>query len=385
MMSNKKICAISTVSITMEMFIIDAMRRLKEEGYDVTLVCTMDDNFYKKYSEEFRCINIKMERGNDLIGMIKSIFFFFRLFSKEKFDIIQYATPNASLYAAVAGFLSRSKVRIYCQWGIRYVGFEGNKRKFYKKIEKFTCFLSTHIRPVSFKNLHFAVEEGLYKKEKAKVLGAGGTVGIDFKVFDIQYKNKYKQEIIDKYPILKNTVVFGYIGRVVKDKGFNELILAFKELLLEHNNVTLFIIGNYEQDLDPVDALLLDWALKEPNVIFTGHVAQIHMYVSVINVLVHPSYREGFSMVIQQAQAMAIPVITTDIPGPSEVIEPNVSGLLVEVKDSKSLYEAMENLLLKENLRKELGDNGYTRATRLFKRENMLNNILEDRNNIINR
>lgn len=383
-MANKKICAISTVSITMESFIIDSMRNLKENGYDVTLVCTMDENFLNQYSQEFRCVNVKMERGNDVFGMIKSILFFLRLFYKEKYDIVQYATPNASLYAAVAAYIARIKIRLYCQWGIRYVGFEGKQRNFYKKLEKLICSLSTHIRPVSFKNLDFAVQEGLYKRDKALVLGTGGTVGIDFNIFKLENKTKYRNEMLEKYPDLDNKIVFGYVGRVVKDKGFNELISAFKELSFKYNNIVLFLIGGYEQDLDPVDKDLLEWAKQSPNVFFAGHIKEMPRYISIIDILVHPSYREGFSMVIQQAQAMAIPVITTNIPGPSEVIEPEVTGLLVKVKDVISLRQAMESLLNKEELRKDLGLNGYKRANKFFKRENMLNNILIDRNNLIN-
>ena len=162
----KKLCAITTVDITLSSFVVDAMRKLKEEGYDITLISSMSDGFFNRYKDEFHCINLQMSRGTNLLEMLKSIWAFYKIFRRERFDYIQYATPNASLYASVAAFMVGCPIRVYCQWGIRYVGFEGMKRKFFKALEVLTCKLSTHIRPASQKNLLFAVSEGHYPEKK---------------------------------------------------------------------------------------------------------------------------------------------------------------------------------------------------------------------------
>jgi glycosyltransferase involved in cell wall biosynthesis len=383
-MQTKKICIITTVTLTMESFVIAAAYRLKENNYDITLVCSMDENFITKYKNDFKCINIQMERGADPIGMISSIAKFLFFFKKNKFDIIQYSTPNASFYASIAAYLTRSKNRVYCQWGIRYVGFEGFKRKLFKAIEKITCALSTHIRPVSQKNLKFAINEGHYKLNKAKVLGVGGTIGVDETIFDINKKEEFKLCVLEKFPTLKEYQVFGFVGRVVRDKGLNELIEAWKKFSINNANVKLLIIGSYDQNHDPIDNELLNWALSEESILFTGHISDVHKYMSVLDVLVHPTYREGFSMVIQQAHMLGVPAITTDVPGPSEVIDSGCTGLLVEVKSSESLLIALDKFKSDEGLLKSMSKNSYNRAKKFFRREVMLNLILEDKNEIIN-
>ncbi len=141
----KKLCAIATIEGTLESFVIPAMRLFKEKGYDVTLICTMSDRFMKQYGEEFHCINVQMKRGMSLKDMLTKPFEFYRIFKREKFDYVQYATTNASFYACIPAKLCGIKTRVYCQWGLLYVGFEGLKRKAFKRVEKFLCSSATHI------------------------------------------------------------------------------------------------------------------------------------------------------------------------------------------------------------------------------------------------
>lgn len=376
----KKICAITTVEITQTNFVIPAMRKLKENGYDVTLACNMSDEFINKYSSEFKLINVPLNRGISIGDFLKMPLYFRRLFKESHFDLVQYATPNASLYASIGAKLAGVKKRIYCQWGIRYVGSQGIMRKVLKLFEHITCKNSTHIRPASWKNLDFAVSEGLYPKEKAAAIGNGGTVGIDLNEYDLSQKNKFKSEVISQYPSLSNKTVFAFVGRLNVDKGIYELLQAFKQLSERYTEIALLLIGNFDGGAtnDIQDILSL------PNIINTGWTNEVPKYLSAADILVHPSYREGFSMVIQQAMALAIPVITTDIPGPSEVIEPEVSGILVEPRDVESLYAGMEWMLVNKERASEMGTQGRMRCEQLFQRDRMLNLILQDRNKILN-
>lgn len=378
----KKICAISTVDGTLSAFIVDAMWRMQEEGYEVTLISSMSEDFMNKYKDKFHCINFPMSRRTNPIELLKSIWAFYRLFRQEKFDYIQYSTPNASLYASVASFLAGCPIRVYCQWGIRYVGFEGRKRCFFKLLEIITCKLSTHIRPASRKNLLFAVSEGHYKEKKAAIIGSGGTIGVDFTQFDKLKKELFKKEILEKYPLLEGKFVFGFIGRMDKDKGVNELFKAFLKLHRQYLNMALLFIGP-EDKIEGIDAVLYQ-EVKDTGVsVFTGRTREVAKYISVFDVLVHPSYREGFSMVIQQAMAMEVAVVTTRIPGPSEVIEENVSGLLAESKDPDSLYDAMKRMYLEDTLRNTMAQEGYKRAAKLFERQHMLQLTCMDRKMIL--
>ena len=378
----KKVCSITTVDVTLSSFIVDAMRRLKEEEYDITLISSMSDKFLAKYGEEFHCINLQMSRGTNPIEMLKSIVAFYKIFQRERFDYIQYATPNASLYASVAAYLAKCPIRVYCQWGIRYVGFEGVKRNLFKFLEKTTCRFSTHIRPASKKNLLFAVSEGHYPEEKAAVIGAGGTIGVDFNAFDWVKKESYRNSVIDEYPMLKDKFVFGFVGRMDRDKGTNELFESFLTIHSKYPNTAFLFIGP-EDKIEGIDKSLYARMKNTGAAVFTGFTNEVPKYISGIDVLVHPSYREGFSMVIQQAMAMKIAVVTTDIPGPSEVIEANRSGLLAKAKDIASLTDAMEKIYLNDDLRNSLAAQGYERAKKLFDREKMLELTCIDRKQIL--
>jgi len=375
---NKRICIISTIDGTLSSFVIPSAREMKKRGLEVTLLASMSNEFVERYNDEFTLINIQMERGAKPLGMIKAIFSFYKLFKTHKFDIIQYATPNAAFYASIAGFLSKKPIRLYCQWGIRYVGFDGLKRKIFKLLEKITCNLSTHIRPASRKNMEFAIEEKLYKQDKAKVIGDGGAVGIDFKRFDIEKKAIYKQEILEKYPQIKDKTVFGFVGRLEEDKGIVELIEAFKSI----NEGYLIVVGGMSTKKDFLNDLIAQ-AKNNDKIILTGIVSDVEKYLSAFTILVHPSYREGFSAVIQQAMAMRTPVITTDIPGPSEVIEENISGLLVPPKNSEKLSDAMQHLSSNIELQNKFSDNGLVRVKKLFSQSRMTELIVLDRLDLI--
>uniref|UniRef100_UPI0040573B12 glycosyltransferase n=1 Tax=Alistipes sp. TaxID=1872444 RepID=UPI0040573B12 len=378
---SKKLCVISTVEGTMTSFIIPAMKKFADQGDSVTIICSMGDVFQKRHGDTFHCINLPMNRGVSLKDLFIATWKFYRIFRQERFDYIQYTTPNAAFYASIASWLARAPIRVYCQWGIRYVGASGIMRKILKCIEHLTCTLSTHIRSASRKNLQFAVDEGLYPLSKANIIGDGGTIGIDFSQFDISKKDAYRDEILAHHPILKGKTVFCFVGRLQRDKGVVELLNAFFALNASYPNIALIIMGQKDGDL-PKE--LLNKAEITPSIIFTGHTTEVVKYLAASDIMVHPSYREGFSMAIQQGMAMELPIVTTDIPGPSEVIEEGVSGLLASAKDTISLQHAMELLLNDEAMRFRMGECAYKRARELFMRERMLELTYNDRMDILN-
>lgn len=129
----------------MNSFIIPAMERFVDNGYEVTLVCNMSDEFIKENSAKFHCVNMPMKRGVSLSDCIKMPWKFLRLFGKEHFEYVQYATTNASFYACIPALLCRIKTRVYCQWGLLYIGYAGAKRRIFKWVEKLLCSTATHI------------------------------------------------------------------------------------------------------------------------------------------------------------------------------------------------------------------------------------------------
>lgn len=372
----KKVCAISTVEVTLDSFVIPAMKELKKQGADVTLVCSMNEKFMER-NKEFKCVNINMKRGIDIVGSIKAITAFYKLFKREKFDAIQYATPNASLYASIAGQLAKIPVRIYCQWGIRYVGLSGFSRKIFKFIEKTTIKNSTAVRSASPKNREFAIGEGLVASSKIKVYGLGGTVGVDLDEYKIENKAAFAAQIKEKYNIPQEAFLFGFVGRMNRDKGVNELLCAFKEL--EAANTYLMLVGGIDS-ANPIDADLLQYAKENDRVILTGEVPsdEVVNYLSAFDILVQPTYREGFGKVLQEAMAMMVPVITTDVLGASEVIEDNISGVLVPAKNVDTLSQEMNALMLDKKRLEEFAAEGRKRVEKYFARPIMLKYILDD-------
>ncbi len=375
-----KICALTTISKTMDWFVVDSMRNLANNGYDVTLVCDMDEDFVERNSDFANCVPVKMSRGIDFKGAINGILTFYKLFKKNNFDIIQYSTPNAALYSSIAGAFAKIPVRIYGQWGIRYVTFSGLKKFIFKTLEKITCLFSTHVKAVSFKNRQFAINEDLCKKDKISVIGVGGTVGVDFKEFDIDKKQAYRKEIRRKYNISEKEFIFGFVGRLNVDKGINELIEAFKEI----DNAKLMLVGMLDNSYGPTKKNL-EFIESNPDIIMTGNVppSEVCKYLSCFDVLVHPTYREGFGKVLQESMAMCCPIITTDIPGPSEVIENDISGILVPPQNAISLKNEMLDLMGDFERRERYSTEGRKRVEKFFERSVMLKNILDDYNEIL--
>ncbi|HRW21445.1 MAG TPA: glycosyltransferase, partial [Bacteroidales bacterium] len=319
-----KICFITTTSVTLKTFVLETAKYLyKSQLFDITFICSDDENFKEYLPDYINFIPISMKRGFDIQGIF-SVFKLYKVFKNSNFDLVQYSTPNASFYAGLSAKLAKVPIRLYCQWGIRYVGFKGARRWLFKTIEKLICQCSTDIRAVSKMNMRFSIEENLYSAEKVKILGEGGTIGVDLKVYDINLKNEYRSEIRQKYSI-KDEFVFGFVGRLSKDKGTNELLASFKNIA-STSNVKLFVIGDMEADKSVSHDLLL-WAKKSKQVIFTGHISQNELvkFYAAFDCYVHPTYREGFGMVLQEAAAMGNAIITTNIPGASEVMEENIS------------------------------------------------------------
>lgn len=373
-----KVCAITTISKTMDWFVVDSMRNLYKHGFEISLMCDMDEEFIQRNRDFAKCYSIRMDRGIDVIGAIRAIGGMYKIFRKEKFDVIQFTSPNASLYAALAGKMAGVKHRIYNQCGLRYVSFEGKKRKIFKKLETLTCFLATSVRAQSPKNMQYAIEEKLCPENKISVIGIGGTIGADLTEYDVSKKQQYREEI-RKIRGIQEEFLFGYVGRINVDKGINELLSAFKKLVFNYPEVKLMLVG-MEDSSNPIEHELLKWAKESDSVIFTGNVPKedICKYMASFDILVHPTYREGFGKVLQEAMAMAVPIITTDVPGPSEVVENDISGKLVQVKNVQALSVEMHALMLDKERMQRYSINGRRRAEKYFDRNIMLNNIWLD-------
>lgn len=376
----KKICFITTVSGTLNSFVINTAKYIHENtDWDITFICNYDKQFEEKLPDYIHYIPVKMERGIN-IGGIKAIAEMKRIFKREKFDLIQYSTPNASLYASVAGKIAKIPVRLYCQWGMVFVGFSGIKRLIFKLEEKLVCKLSTWIEPDSKSNLIFAHEQGLYPKNKGSVVWNGSASGVSLKKFDISQKSNYRNAIRSRYGIPDDAFVYGFVGRITRDKGINELLSAYKQML--PGNTYLMLVGNEEIDGN-IDMNLFNWSKESENVIYTGQTDVVEQYLSAMDVYILPSYREGFGSGVIEAEAMGLPVIVSNIPGPTDAMLKDKTGLVVEKADVKSLAEAMNTIYSDRELYQSLASESHDFAEEHFEQEKLFEYIVEDRQKLL--
>ena len=379
-----KIGVLTTISKTMDWFLVDSMRNLAKNGYDITLISNMEEGFAERNSDYAKCIHLPMSRGASVSDLFRSTKALRKIFKEEKFDVLYYTSPNASMYAAMAGKTAGVKIRIYSQCGIRYVSFGGLKRFIFKTVEKLTCMLSTHVKGQSPKNMQFAIDEGLCKADKISVVGIGGTIGVELdkcRAFD--HKEK-RAELREKYGIPEDAFVYGYVGRVNADKGINELITAFKSVSAKIPEAYLVLVGMLD-DANPISEENLEYAKNCDRIVMTGNVppSEVYYHMAMFDVLTHPTYREGFGKVLQEAMGVGLPIITTNVPGPSEVVEDGISGILCEVRNADDLAEKMLLLHGDKPLREDLAAAGLARAEKYFDRPIMLGNIAEEMEKIL--
>ena len=371
----KKICFITTIPLTLTAFVLKTAEYLHEKtDWDISFICNTDDAFAQSLPAYIHYYPVQMERGVSVAG-IQAMLEIKKIFKREKFDLIQYSTPNASLYAALAGFLARVPVRLYCQWGMAFVGFTGLKRGIFKAVEKIVCRLSTWIEPDSYSNLDFAHAQGLYPQSKGAVIWNGSACGVNLDKFDIEKKHLYRKIIREKYGIPADAFVFGFVGRVTRDKGVNELLEAFRNL---NDNSYLIMVGPNEAD-ETIHQDLFDWSSKSDRVIYTGYTNLVEQYLSAMDCYILPSYREGFGMGVVEAEAMGLPVIVSNIPGPIDAMVDGQTGMIVEKKDVRSLTDAMIRLRDDPELASRYGNNAADMARERFEQKKFFQYVLADR------
>jgi glycosyltransferase involved in cell wall biosynthesis len=382
---NKKICFVVTVSLAAKNFLQWSFEDMHNAGYDISLLCDMDEEYMNSLPAYVHKYPLKMARGIDVAGSLKAIKYMTELFKREQFDIVQYSTPNASLYASIASKKAKIPVRLYCQWGMVYLGFEGIKRKIFKTIEKIICKNSTDVQPDSKGNLDFCRANGFYDEGKSRIVWNGCANGLDVDKFDIKKKQQYRQEIRSKFKFDDDTVVLGFLGRIGRDKGFNELMLCFKKLKDKYENIKLLYVG-YNEKPETVDQELLKYFEECPDIVSTnGWVDDPQRYLSAMDIFLFPSYREGFGNVVIEAEAMGVPVVVSDIPGPQNGMVDGKTGFKVPARQWEPLYEKAGVLIEDSELREKFGLEGSTFVVDNFNSKILIKKIIENRNWLLNR
>ena len=383
MLEMKRICFITTVPITIKSFLLGFSKYLIEkENYDVTFISSDDEALRNMCTKHLHFIPVGMKRGVGFDG-VAVINRLTKIFKEQKFDIVQYSTPNASLYASIAARRAQVPCRLYCQWGVRYMGFQGVFRCVFKFIEKTICRLSSVIEVESNSLLSFCLNEGLYSIDKASVIWNGSACGVNLSKFNISSRLELRTSIRKKHGIDDNTIVFGYAGRITRDKGINELVDAFLGANVNHG-AKLLLIGDYDNE-GTIRPDIVDRIENDESIIHVGWVKNVEHYYAAMDVFCSLSYREGFGLVVIEAGAMGTPGIVSNVPGQVDTIIDGQTGILAEVKNVQSIQNAILTFINNPLLAKEMGRNAREYIEESYNDEVLFSKLADHRNVLINK
>ena len=346
-------------------FFKEVIQRMAKDGYEIVVVTSPGVELDKFRAEcpQFKAIELPMERHislwKDALSLLRMIW----VLLKERPFIIHSMTPKAGLLTMVAGWLTRVPLRIHTFTGLVWPTAVGTKRKVLMLTDKILCACATHVIPEGQGVLDDLKRNGVCKKQM-KVLGYGNVKGVDMELFN---PNRFVRKRVEP-----DTFVFLFVGRIVGDKGVNELVEAFVKLNEKHPQTRLWLVGTYEEHLDPVSEItrnLIDTcgAIRFLGPKLADDLRQVYVDA---DCFVMPSYREGFPNTVLEAGAMNLPSIVTDINGSREIIIEGVNGFIVLPKNPDALYGAMERIISDQNLRAEMAANArpliYNRFEKSF-------------------
>jgi len=346
-----KLIRITTVPISLDK-LLDRQMSFMKSYYNI-LAVSSDDTYLKKVGEKdgVETFCVEMTRRITPIKDLKSLFVLYRLFKKEKPLLVHTHTPKAGTVGMIAAWLAKVPNRLHTVAGLPLLEARGVKRKLLNFVEKITYKCSTNIYPNSYGLKEIIIKERFCPETKLKVIGNGSSNGINTSYFSPSLFSKIQNDNLKQELGIKDEdFVFIFVGRLVADKGINELITAFDNILKYNNKAKLLLVGAQEPKLDPLDKKTLKIMSQNRNIIEVGFQADVRPYFSISNALVFPSYREGFPNVVMQAGAMGLPSIVSNINGCNEIIIDGVNGTIVPPKDINALQEKMELYLNDEKV-----------------------------------
>ncbi|MBO9198824.1 MULTISPECIES: glycosyltransferase family 4 protein [Niastella] len=346
MKSSNKLIRITTVPVSLSVLLKDQLRYMS--GHFEVLAVSSPDKMLEQVGvrEGVRTAPISMTRAITPVKDIKALWKLYRLLKKEKPAIVHTHTPKAGLLGMMASRLAGVPVRMHTVAGMPLMENTGVKRKVLDFVERLTYSCATHVYPNSKVLAGFILENHFCKEQKMKVLGNGSSNGINTRFFQPgEELSNAAIELKKKFGLTEKDFVFVFVGRLVKDKGIEELVAAFSELRKKYPHIKLLLVGPYEPERDPIAPDTRTIIETDQSIVHAGFQQDIRPFLMISQVLAFPSYREGFPNVPMQAGCFNLPSIVTDINGCNEIIEDGKNGLIIPAKNILELKNAMERLL----------------------------------------
>lgn len=335
----RKVIRITTVPLSLDILFRGQLKMLSAE-YEVVAVSSPGRELDEVARREgVRTVAVPMERHISPIKDLVSLFRLIRLFRRERPWMVHSHTPKAGLLAMLAAWMCGVPVRIHTFTGLVFPTSAGIKRRLLMTTDRLTCACATLVNPEG-KGVKRDLECYHITSKPLPIIGYGNVSGIDLSFFNRTESVCQAAATIRE----EGSLTFCFIGRIVGDKGINELIRAFLRLYEQNTHVRLLLVGPFEDKLDPLLPSTKQTILSHSAIRFAGWQEDVRPFLAASDIFVFPSYREGFPNVVLQAGAMGLPCIVTDINGCNEIVQEGVNGLIIPPRDENSLYEAMYRL-----------------------------------------
>ena len=363
--SKIKICYISSVDITIRFILINHIKFLEREGYNISVVCSPGDFVKEIKSQGIKVKTIKFKRKISPISDLINLFNLYFYFKKEKFDIIHTHTPKPSLLGQLAAKAAKVPIIVNTIHGFYFQKNDSFlKKSFYIFIEKIAAQCSNLIFFVNKEDIETASREKICNSNLGRYFGGG----IDAQRFNpARFSKQWICEKKEELKLDSSFKVIGIVGRLVKEKGYLDLFQAFKKVIKVFPNTILLITGPLEptkHDRFEPD-IVKKYGIKK-NVVFLGERKDADEIYSLMDIFILPSYREGLGISIIEASAMEKPVITTNIRGCREAVANKETGILIPTGNPKKIYEAVIYLFENPKIARAMGRKGREKVLREF-------------------
>lgn len=368
-----KFLIVTTVSDSLPFF--KGQIHILKESFDVGLVSSSGmylDEMCKLHS--VLGYKVEMRREIALFHDLVSLTNLCILFYKVKPLVVHGNTPKASLLSMIAAWITLVPKRIYYVHGLRYQGESGIKKRILILMEKISCLLATDVIAVS-EGVKNALKNNKISQKPIHLIWNGSVNGIDVEYFN---PDSVKSLLIkEKFNIGSEDFVFGFIGRLVGDKGINELVNAFKKINIHNKHTKLLLVGRFENDQDPLKPETIMEIESNSDIIHAGFQKDVRPFFNAMNIFVFPSYREGFGIVLMEAGAMNVPAISTNIIGCNEIILTGKNGFLIKSKDVVELYEKMIFCLNNPEITRLMGTSSRNIVLEKFEQQELWQRTLD--------
>lgn len=380
----KKLIRITTVPISFKVLLKGQLRFMASNGFDVKGVSSEGEELREVHENEGIVMEaINMSRKITPFQDLKSLWEMWNFLRKEKPQIVHTHTPKAGIIGMLAARLAGVPYRLHTVAGLPLMEATGIKRKILNFVEKLTYSSATRVYPNSKGLYDFILQNNFTQSNKLKIIANGSSNGINTTFFSPDQVTELERVALrEKLNIQPDDFVFVFVGRIVSDKGINELIKAFSELKTAENNeltsIKLLLVGGLESDLDPLHPETLAEINQNKGIISAGFQQDVRPFFAISDALAFPSYREGFPNVVMQAGAMGLPSIVSDINGCNEIIVEGENGLIIPPKNVEKLKEKMLTLARDKNLYIKLKENSRRMIENRYEQSVVWNALLEE-------